>query len=432
MAGRIGRIIRCCLALPVAYDCYCNLRLFGTVEMRLIVSTQFLACVLFVSTVLCGQDAAEFADGPMQLRSDAIGNLVRMNVKGKVLTLDRQWDQEDKTEEKEDQLDIEAKKLMARGFDARIADQLARQRMGTMLKSSHPIAKEFDKLKFAGGSSSAGVSISNKRMVSHFSNRIMRAKIEVDDSRIVLNIKENEEPKREVIVSDNDSGVFVVEYSGEDFSVELKQKADGSIQLSRVRGDKQDVFKASSYIALRKENPKVINQWLVPLLQHIGFTIPIVSDDEPVQRAVLNKLVGMRSRSMKDFEQLVRDLDSDQFRTREDASAKLAAQATVWQDAIVAKLKSGKLSVEARIRLRNVLAEEKSNNPIDDLIESQDLLNSVDYLVDLFPIANEQEKTAISKQLEQITNHTEPSPEAWLVWLNNKSKNKNRAEKESP
>ena len=406
----------------------------GIVEMRLNVFAPLTAYILFGSTILCGQDsAAEFADGPMQDCSEAIGNLVRMTVNGKVLALKREWEQEDKSEEKQDHLDKEVQRLLklGKGFDAEMANRIARRQLRGIHEFNHPIANEFDKLKIPGGSSSAGVSISGNRMTSHFSNRIMRARIEVDKSRIKLNITEKTGPERKLDVSDKNNGEFSVKYSGEDFLIELKQKADGSIKLSRVRGDDADDFNASNYLELRKENPKVVNQWLVPLLQHVGFTIPIVSDDEPVQQAVLSKLVGVRSRSMKDFDQLIRDLDSDEFRTREEATERLSALAGLWQDVIKKQLKSSSISVEVRVRLQGILIEEKAHNPIDELIASQDLMNSTDYLATLFAVANEQEKSAISKQLEQITNHSEPTSEAWLEWLS-KSENKNRTDIESP
>lgn len=389
---------------------------------KITASSMLVLSFLFSSASLAGgQDVtSEFEEGPLQSRRAALETLIQLKIKGDSIVLKREWGKGKEVGDKEDRLDAEVKRLAQKGIDGQIADQMARRMLRHSLDFEHPMLGEFEKLKGERMSGSAGRSVSNNRISTYFNNRVLGAKLNINNSKIQFTMQENEEPGREVDVTDDNNGGFKMKYTGNDFTAELRQESDGAIRLTRIRGDEAEVFTADNYVALQKKHPKVVDEWLIPVFMHLGFTVPVSVADDAVRSTVLAKLTGMRSRSMSDFKKLLKDLDAEEFQTRESATDKLAAQAEIWEDAIRKELKSRDLSVEARARLKNILADATTTNPTDELILSQGLLNSPEYLVSLFEIANEAEASAITKQLEEITGHSAATPDAWRDWLENK------------
>ncbi|MEM9413468.1 MAG: hypothetical protein AAGA30_20340, partial [Planctomycetota bacterium] len=174
------------------------------------------------------------------------------------------------------------------------------------------------------------------------------------------------------------------------------------------------IFEAANYEDLKNQHPKQIKNLLIPIFEHLGFELPIMSDDRFVQDSVLSQLMSIKSRSLKEFENYIRELDDDSFQVRENATKMLKSQMELWQDAMRNKLNNEPLSLEAKVRLERVMSESIVNGSIDELIQAQDLLNSPSYLVTLFKIANEEESSAIVTQLESLTGRSESSPEAWV------------------
>ena len=376
-----------------------------------------LMAILTIGGNLMAQDRENqipedlFADGAFQNRKVAMGNLVKLKLNGKALTVNRHWGPQESESAKQDRLDKEAERLIERGMDPAMADRLVRRQNRKGLALSK-VQKAFFGLKGVIGSLSSSQSGNQIRL--SMKNAELAAVLTVNEIEFVLSVEEKLNPNRAFKLQDNGRGVFEFDYYGDDFKLEMKQQADGKIDLTRRLFSNEAKFAGDNYEDLKVKHPKLVKDWLVPVFEHIGFELPIMSDDRFVQDTVLSQLMSIRNRSVQDFEKYVRQLDDDSFQVRENATELLTSQMNLWRDAVRNKLKTADLSLESKIRLQRVMSDSVVDGSIDELIQAQDLLNSPRYLISLFEIANKEEQAAVMIQLESITGRSEKSPEDWI------------------
>ena len=357
-----------------------------------------------------------FADGPLQDVAPAMNELVRLKIVDRRLKLRSDWGGRNANASKQDLIDLEFEKLKKRGFDNANAAQLA-ERIFRSSNSKSPFSKVFFAL--AGGRSSSmhqSSSGSKKAMSFRSANLAAVAELRTSGNDIDLQIVERLEPKREFKLRQLGNGAFGLDYSGDDFSIRLDQKLNGRIELTRTINEKTESFQAADFIELRKKNLKIIDDWLLPLMEHVGVSIPMLADNQEIVAAVLTKLTNS-SKSKDEFERLAKQLDSESYDTRVLAGERIKANRNQWKELIEEKLKSEQLPLEVRARLLAVNTGGPNESQIDQIIRDQNLLNAPDYLIGLLSAADSGQEKLIVDRLQQITGARFERPDQWNEWL---------------
>ncbi|MEM9411412.1 MAG: hypothetical protein AAGA30_09880, partial [Planctomycetota bacterium] len=151
---------------------------------------------------LTGQESSAdmFAKGPLRSRQEAMRQLVKLKLDGKSLTLNRHWGQSESVTQKEDRMDLEAERLIKRGIDPRIADNIVR-RQNRKSSSLTKVQKAFFQLKGVIGSLSSSQSGNQIRL--SLKNNELVAILAVDDKNFSLRVEEKQSPHREFRLDDN-------------------------------------------------------------------------------------------------------------------------------------------------------------------------------------------------------------------------------------
>ena len=361
-----------------------------------------------------------FSEGPLQDAASAMNELVRLKIVDQRLQLRRDWGDKTVNASEQDLIDVEFEKLKKRGFDDANAAQLAKRIIRTT-KSRSPLSKVFFAL--AGGRSSSmhqGSGVGKKTMSFRSASLNANAELRSLNNDIDLHIVEIREPKREFKLRQMGDGAFGFVYSGNDFSIRLEQKTNGQIELTRTIEEKTKRFQADNFVALRKQHLNLVDDWLLPVMQHVGVAIPMLADNQEIVEAVLARLANSSMRR-DEFERLVKRLDSESYDIRVLASEQIKANRSQWKDLIEEKLQSRPLTLEIRARLQAVMASGQNESQIDQIIRDQNLLNSPDYLIGLLNVADSNQTELIISRLQQITGSRFERPNQWNDWLKKKT-----------
>ena len=247
----------------------------------------------------------------------------------------------------------------------------------------------------------------------HFNDREIQGELKVDDESIKLSLREKNEPGREITISDDGRGKFSLGYYGAGFELNIQQYGSGKIDIKRKIDGKSDEFSASNYSELQEKHLVFVKNWMIPTLEHSGFVMPLAKSDIVVKKAVLAKLTSIDQRSLEQFDSLMDELASDDFRIREQATGMIEQNLDRWLDLIKQALLSDELSPEVYHRLNFIVSNSSKNDPVEELILAENLLNSPEYLIELFGLASPQESEAINNQLQRLTGKKFTKPEEW-------------------
>ena len=377
----------------------------------------FLFC-LFVSIpdFLSAQPStAPFEDGPLQDISEKMSELVRLKIVNRKLELRRDWGESARRGDRQDQIDKEVEKLKARGFDQNTAVRLA-ERIQRTADSETPFSTAFFALTSnLSGSLQRTSSGSKRTMKFRNPNMSASAQLTIPENDVQMLFGERKEPNRQLVLAQSDDGMFVFKYSGDDFLVELRQEKNGRVQLVRMLEEKKETYQGLDFVGLRKQHPEIIDQWLLPLMEHSGVSIPVLAENEEIVDAVLAKLEAFSQRA-DEFERLVKQLNAREYETRNMATEKIVANRSLWQGQIEKKLEQQQLPLETRVRLQSAMSLNHEESQVDQLIRDQDLLNSPEYLVSLLGVANANQSKLIVRRLKQITGLPFSTAAQWRAW----------------
>lgn len=372
----------------------------------------FVICftLVLLAKTLPGQQSEVPRDfGTFQGRKAKIQKLLVLKNENSMLGLSRDWPVADATE-RQDQLQRQIEILQGRGFDARIAAKLAGRAVPGGFKS-HPLGNLFSQLR--GASGSMGRSIMNNRWKINFSDRELHGDLRVAQESITLVLREKNDPSREISIRDDGRGQFSLGYLGKNFELDIQQDRTGAIEIRRTVNGKLDQFSARNYSALQEEHLEFVKNWMIPTLEYSGFVMPLAKSDIVVKRAVVGKLVAMDQRDVRDFNALLSGLSDDNFQVREKSTNTLQQQIDQWLDLAKEAVLSDDLPSEAFHRLNSIISNSSKNNPVEELILAENLLNSPQYLIQLLELADPSESQAIIRQLQRLTGKTLSTPDEW-------------------
>ena len=370
-----------------------------------------LTHIFMAERLLAIQDVAvPRGNGPFQSRKDKLQHLLNLKDHNGAIQLKRDWPVVDPSEQ-QDQTEQLFEKLKARGFDDKIAGNLARRRM-SFGYDTHPLAGIFTQLR--GTSGSAGRSVVRDRLRMNFKDREMLGEMVIAADDIKISLTETVGSQRTIEMQDNTDGSFSLTYLDGSVSLNLNQLKEGAIVVERTIDNNTETFSAQSFADLQEQHFEFVKNWLVPTLEHVGFVMPTSKEDSLVKRAVLAKIASIQHRTPGQFQRLLDELESSSFHTREKASLKIKQQFDLWSDLVTQSLSTRQFSPEAYHRLKLIVENSVDQNPIEEMIFEQELLTSKEYLVTLFEIATRDEQQVLIRHLQQLTGETFNSPEAWL------------------
>ena len=391
----------------------------------------FCLLLMTCSSSTFSQSTSEFESGPFQSVAEGMSQLVRLEVIDRKLAIRKDWAQNQSEEDHQDQIDREVKKLKARGFNEATAVNLA-ERIVRATKDENPFSRVFFEMTSNQRNSVQKTSRAGKRIVS-FQNPSLAGRGEIENRKndVELFFVERQGPKRELRISHLSNGAFTFRYSGEEFSIELEQQRDARITLQRTIKGKTTKYSAADFLDLHRQDPQLINQWLFPLMSHVGISTPIMTDDRETIRAVFNKLMSYSQRQ-GEFDRLVEQLNSEQYELRNLASNKIINGGSGWLAQIEKKLENENLPLETRVRLQSAMRELDNGSPVDQAIRDQGLLDSPAFLIGILDQANEDQLAAVIRRLKEITGARLERPEQWVQWLKQQKLRPNRATQQDP
>jgi hypothetical protein len=163
-----------------------------------------------------------------------------------------------------------------------------------------------------------------------------------------------------------------------DVTFRFRQAPDGAIDVVELAGDETLRFKAPSFADLYRENVEFCELRLLPLLDHLGLTLPMSRLDDQVIRCVIAELQALQQRRPDNAQALIQQLGSEQYAQREEATRQLKDDLAFYAPALRAALDEP-LSIEARMRIRSLLQDAKPSQT-EEMVVALKLLDDVEYL----------------------------------------------------
>lgn len=377
-------------------------------------------CTLMVAATvaLAGDDKSEIDDGPLHKNREHVRELVNLEWKQDSIALNRQWAQEDANAH----VDKTVERLKKRGMDAQkiavIVASLRRQQDG--------LSSSLNKLRQAVGASTSGRMGSGEGVRRTFSGGVLSGSAVERGKLVRLSLREETESGRMLDVLDDGHGgvrVSLIDPTGK-LVVVLTQQRDGSAKLLWVDTRETRRIEAGSMMELYAENATFLEEKVFPTLDYLGVGLPLRPMDKEVREEVIRQL-GMSADDdrLKEGKQLVRQLDGEDYETREEAMKVLSENYLKYREAIVhADRNREGMSAEARNRLNRILAENKEADRLGRLVDSLKLTSDWDYLVRLLDVTEDKGKQAlVLARLGEVTDQEfGADTAAWKAWAQNR------------
>jgi hypothetical protein len=200
----------------------------------------------------------------------------------------------------------------------------------------------------------------------------------------------------------------------------MLHQTDVGIMGVLIDGDEVYSGRASDYYALSKENPELHGK-LSAIFRHAGVDLPLGVNEPEVKRVALRMLGSMYSSDLTGLSQFIEQLNASEFSVREEASKEIEELFPAFEGAILKELDSDELSIEARNRLEIIVKRKEEaqagDRRAEDCVKANKLLGSIDYIISLFEIADEQSRQLLVRHLTKTTQQDfGMDVEKWKQW----------------
>ena len=317
---------------------------------------------------------ADKPEGPLNDAREALSDILRLTAPEGKLALDREsWKAALAEEDKGDE-NAPPKPFPVAG--------------GRMAGPSGDLRRLVARVQAKCGSNSGGMSMSNSRIQARFSGGSLEGLYTCDDKAFDFQVREQGSGSRQLRVrcGENGVGIQLMDDSG-DMLLVLSQDANGAIRVIHVSGEQVFRFKASSYLALCRDQRQYMDKQFRPLLEGVGVRLPMTPWSEPVRSAILEMLKGKPA----DLADLLARLDSDKFAERDAATKALSAAFLVCHKELKDALENPSSSVEVKNRIQEVLQQNRTKMEPAAIVESLGLLRDADLLADMLKTAKSEE-----------------------------------------
>ena len=361
-------------------------------------------------------DATGLERGPMQKIAPSVKQILKMkfDLDGKFSLIDQKsWGEQETLEAQK--LAIR-KQMLDRKVDEaaidRMVDQLVPSRM-----TAGPITKLFSEVRKRGGMRSSSTSVSGGRTTMTSFGADLSCRVSLSGDRFEMRIDEFKGPGRTLEVCSTVGTRILL--TGTDTLAMLHQ-TDVGIMGVLIDGDEVYSGRASDYYALSKQNPKLHGK-LSAIFRHAGVDLPLGVNEPEVKRVALRMLGSMYSSDLTGLSQLIEQLNASEFSAREEASKEIEELFPAFEGAILKELDSDELSIEARNRLKIIVKRKEEaqagDRRAEDCVKANKLLGSIDYIISLFEIADEQSRQLLVRHLTKTTQQDfGMDVEKWKQW----------------
>lgn len=206
-------------------------------------------------------------------------------------------------------------------------------------------------------------------------------------------------------VRERDDGTLSFLFITDDDIVKVTQKKDGQVLVAVVRGDKTATAKAKDFRELYELRPAVISRVFLPLMKHFGIDLPFTAESNEVRMFVTSKLLSHLDRSDKDLARHLKQLESNLFAERDQATTALRTRLNVWRDKFKEMADDKSVPLETRMRLKSILDDAKSleseSKSIREFVEQNKLMSQNDFLFSLVAAGDDKIRAAVFNQVQQ-------------------------------
>ena len=195
---------------------------------------------------------------------------------------------------------------------------------------------------------------------------------------------------------------------------------DGSVKVVETMGDQLLLRSAKSLGELYAKDPEFIESRLFPLLQHVGIIPPASRFDDAIVTRVVERLeLVMNTKDADLAEQLINDLDADDFQVRQAAMKRLETKVSQFRELLIAAANDANASVEQKSNIRFLLDQDSTiSGEADGLISSLRLLDTPEYLAIMMQQLQDEDFSFVGHHLEKLTGEKHGEDvDAWRNWL---------------
>jgi hypothetical protein len=352
----------------------------------------------------------------MQKIAPSVKQILKMkfDLDGKFILIDQKsWGEQETLEAQK--LAIR-KQMLDRKVDEvaidRMVDQLVRSRI-----TAGPITKLFSEVRKSGGMRSSSTSVSGGRTTMTSFGADLSCRVSLSGDRFEMRIDEFKGPGRTLEVCSTVGTRILL--TGTDTLAMLHQ-TDVGIMGVLIDGDEVFSGRASDYYALSKQNSELHGK-LSAIFRHAGVDLPLGVNEPEVKRVALRMLGSMYSSDLTGLSQLIEQLNASEFSAREEASKEIEELFPAFEGGILKELDSDELSIEARNRLKIIVKRKEEaqagDRRAEDCVKANKLLGSIDYIISLFEIADEQSRQLLVRHLTKTTQQNfGMDVEKWKQW----------------
>ncbi|MHC4915431.1 MAG: hypothetical protein ACYTGB_08045 [Planctomycetota bacterium] len=283
---------------------------------------------------------------------------------------------------------------------ARMAEQMARFRSGTGLRGV------FSKLAGACGANRRSSSMGGENSSSSFSGGSVEGKYTLRKEALEIELVEKRETERKLTLKDDGKGLLEISLAGEKDGTLLKlsQSPKGGFKAEwQPAGEARKLsVSGGSFAEAYAANREVIEGRLMPFLRALGVEPPATPMSPAVVNAVIDELRTPSKRDRDAAAALLKQLDSEDFQERDNASRELDRNYSRFRRMIAKHLERKDISAEARGRLEQIVENHPARARLMRTLTLFSLLDDVDYLTALQRKVGTVGRELIAKRLAEL------------------------------
>ena len=212
--------------------------------------------------------------------------------------------------------------------------------------------------------------------------------------------------------------------TGDDMLAMFNQSESGLMGVL-IDGDDVASERAADFYAFSRKHPELHTK-LAEIFRHAGVDLPLGINEPSVKAVAIRMLGSMYFGDRGTLLKLIEQLNASEFSAREEASKEIEKSFSTFEGAILKELESDELSVEARKRLDVIVKRQEEakagDRRAEDCVMANKLLDSTDYIISLFDIADDQSRRLITHHLAKTTGQDfGMDVEKWKQWWSEKA-----------
>ncbi|MFP4106781.1 MAG: hypothetical protein ACLFVU_11915 [Phycisphaerae bacterium] len=362
-----------------------------------------------------------YRKGPIHMASEPLHDIFALTMEDGKLVLDREhWEKAAAPEKTKKRLEKLREQYRKRGLPEKMIELQLRRYQGLTGGISGLIANFGQKVGFT---SRGQGNVNGQRSYTFGKMGFHASFVPAEDSFQALLVEDADDGKL-LRFREHDNGLQITLVNGTGpLTLIVRQNLRG-FSVFHLAGDKTVRKDAKDFSEFYTENRDYAENTLFPLLRFNGIRPPVTAYSQQVKSTVLNMLrKPLRKEERAKFRGMVADLQSDQFRTRQEASKKIGQTVLRGYPVYEKALAEEELSPEAQQRITDALAKHEKELKLPRLVLRLGLLTDTEYLVDLLGKTEGDNAKLIAARLEKLTGKEHGTEvDAWRKELSKQEK----------